>query len=420
MNLGFLNTTLLSALLPLLALPLAIHLLNRHFPQLFRFSTIERIKATMARRSRLHRWRHLILLLLRTLMLLLLLLAFLKPVAPRFGSDPAARGQRQVLLLLDHSLSMEHKGDGPAARARAIHEAENLLGTLGADDLVNVILIEQNPGTCFVDFSKNHSAARHYLQTLPAGLTRGDVNQANALAARLLTKAAERVEVYYFSDFQRKNWANADFRALPAHARLFFVDAGARKRDNRAVLEVRPTQAEILAGDTVALEITVGNFSDERCQDRLTVALDKRPAFDQEIYIAPWSVGKFSVPVPISAPGLHLCKVSLPPDALEQDNHFFVTLPAVEKEEVLIVTDDPPEKKDTAWFLATALNPYPDLRGSLLPRQIPATQLTSSRLAGVKKVLLTHAGRLSDEAAAAAGQTGVPGRGFDLFPRQPG
>ncbi len=412
---SFLNPALLSALLPLLALPVVIHLLNRHFPQLFRFSSVERIKETMARRSRLHRWRHLILLLLRTAMLLLLLFAFLKPVLPRFGSEAGAKGNRHVLLLLDHSLSMEHKGDGPSSRERAVHEAISLLGTLGADDLVNVVLIEQPPASCFVDFSKNHAEAKRFLQSLKPGLTRGDVNPANALAARLLAKAKTRVEIYYLSDFQRKNWANVDFTALPANARLFFVDVGPRKRDNRALLDVRVNQAQILAGETVPLEITVGNFSDERFQDRVTVVLDKKLSFDQEVVVAPWSAGKFALPVPVGTPGLHLCEVTLPPDALAADNRFCLTLAALEKEEVLIVTDDPADKKDTGWFIKTALNPYADLRGSLLPKQIVAAELTPSRLAGVKKIFLTHVNRLGAESCAALAKALFQGAGVIYF-----
>ena len=70
------------------------------------------------------------------------------------------------------------------------------------------------------------------------------------------------------------------------------------------------------------------------------------------------------------APGSHLCEVSLPPDGLEQDDRFYLTIPVMEKEEVLIVSDDPNPDKDAVYFLKTALNPYDKLQGSLLPRHI--------------------------------------------------
>lgn len=412
---SFLNPALLSALLPLLALPLVIHLLNRHFPTLLKFSSVEHIRETLARRSRLLRWRHLVLLLLRTAMLALLLLVFLKPVLPRFGSDASPGGERHVLLVLDHSLSMEHRGDGSTSRERAVHEAISQLGTLGADDAVNIVLLEQHPTSCFVDFSKNHAEAKRFLQALKPGLTRGDVNQANALAARLLSKRQTRIEVYYFSDFQRKNWANADFTALPPGARLFFVDAGPRRRDNRAVLEARPSETEVLAGDTLALDITIGNFAEQPFQDRVTVTLDKRLSFDQEAFIAPWSVGKFTVPVPLGMPGLHLCEVRLPADALETDNHFCLTVSVREKEEILIVSDEPTDKPGAAYFLKMALNPYEDLRGSLLPKVVPSSEITASRLAGVRKIFLMHLDRLGEAACAALAKSLFQGAGVIYF-----
>ena len=412
---NLLNPALLSVLLPLLALPLVIHLLNRHFPKLFRFPSVELIKETMARRSQLHRWRHLILLLLRTAMLALLLLAFLKPVLPRFGSNAGGKGDRHVLIVFDHSLSMEHRGDGPSARDRALHEAGNLLGTLTPEDFVNVLLIGQPPASCFVEFSRNHGEARRFLERLKPGLTRGDVAAANALAARLISKAKTRAEVYYLSDFQRKNWSNADFSALPEGARLFFVDVGAKNRDNRAVLDVHSAQAQMLAGDTVPLEISLGNFAGQPFQDRITVVLDGRMSFDQDVFLAPWTSGKFTVPVVVGAPGLHRCEVRLPVDALEADNRYFLTLPALEKEEVLIISDEPPDKKGSAWFLKTALNPYDDLRGSLLPKIIPSRELTASRLAGVRKIFLTRLDRLDDAAAVAMAKSIFQGAGVIAF-----
>src|SRR5580698_7838551 len=107
---SFLNPALLSWLIPLLGLPLVIHLLNKKFPRLFLFSSVELLWQSSAQRSRWLRLRHWILLALRTCFLALLLLAFLKPVLPRLGSNAAGRGARHVLIALDHSLTMEYRG----------------------------------------------------------------------------------------------------------------------------------------------------------------------------------------------------------------------------------------------------------------------------------------------------------------------
>jgi len=412
---SFLSPTLLAVLIPLVGLPLLLHLLNRGFPRHFKFPSIELIKETMARRSKVHRWRHWILLLLRTVLLLLLLMAFLQPVLKRFGANPADRNGRQVLIVFDHSVSMEHRGDGPASRERAIFEATKLLDSLGPDDTVNILLMEPNPGTCFVSFSRDTSEARRFVSQLKPGFGRADVNRANTAAARIFSQAGARPEIYYISDFERKKWANANFTMLPPAVKLFFMDVGPTHRDNRAVLDVRPSQTEMLAGDTVPLEVTVGNFSQEPFNDRVTATLDKQFSFDQEVSIAPWSEEKITVPVSVGAPGVHQCEVRLPPDALECDNHFFLTLAVQEKEEVLIVTDGADDRRSGAYYLKTALNPFENEAGSLLPRIISSSELSPSRLAGVQKMFFTQVNRLNPEACDAVSKFLFRGGGLIYF-----
>src|ERR1017187_2988776 len=159
---SFLSPALFAILIPLTGLPLILHLLNKGFPRHFKFPSIELIRATMARRSKLHRWRHWILLMLRTAFLLLLLLAFLQPVLKRFGSNPADQTGRQILIVLDHSVSMEHKGDGPTSRERAVHEAAKRMDSLGTEGTVNILLMEPNLTTCFVSFSKDIAEAKRF------------------------------------------------------------------------------------------------------------------------------------------------------------------------------------------------------------------------------------------------------------------
>ena len=135
---SLLNSSLVFALAPLLLLPLLIHFLNKRFPQRFNFSSVSNLRKTAAERSRIYRWRHRILTIVRTLFLLLLLFVFLKPVIDTFGNAAGNRA-RQVLIIVDHSMSMEYREGGMTSRARAVIEADKILGTLRPSDSVNVI-----------------------------------------------------------------------------------------------------------------------------------------------------------------------------------------------------------------------------------------------------------------------------------------
>lgn len=412
---SFLNAALLPGLILLAGLPLLIHLLNLRFPRLFEFSSVKHIRETIAQRSRIFRWRHLLLLLLRTVFLVLLLLAFLKPLLQRFNSKADQKAPRAVLIVIDHSLSMEHKGGGLSSRQRAENEADKILATLGAEDSVNIITAGQVPQSCFFELSRNHPEAKHFLNAIKPGFTRADFSQANAVAARLLAQNSSRPEIYYLSDFQRRNWANVDFTALPPSARLFFVDCAPPHPDNRAILGATLSQAQVLAGDTVTLEVEVGNFRDQSMQEPLKVVIDGHTSFEKEVSVAPWSTAKVTLPVPPGGPGLHQCEISIPPDDLALDDRYFLTIPVMEKEGILIVSDAPDPKRDAVLFLKTALNPYEDQSGSLLPEQATAAGITSAKLATVRKIFFTHTGPLSEATCKLIAEFAFHGGGITYF-----
>ncbi|MEM9237891.1 MAG: BatA domain-containing protein, partial [Verrucomicrobiota bacterium] len=88
-----------------IAIPALIHWLSRRFPKKFLFSSVDELKRTMIGRSRLLKWRHLLLILLRTLAIAALLTAFLRPVTG-IDADESEKKGRRVILIVDHSLSM--------------------------------------------------------------------------------------------------------------------------------------------------------------------------------------------------------------------------------------------------------------------------------------------------------------------------
>lgn len=411
---NFLNLALLPGLVLLAFLPLVIHLLNLRFPRLFEFSSVKHIRETVAQRSRIFRLRHWLMLLLRTAFLILLLLAFLRPLLRRFDSNADQKAPRAVLLVIDHSLSMEHKGGGLSSRQRAENEADKILATLGPEDTVNILTAGQAAQSCFFEMSRNHAEAKHFLAAIKPGYTRADFSRANTVAARLVAQSS-RPEVYYLSDFQRRNWSNVDFTALPPSARLFFVDCAPPVRDNRAILGATLDQSQVLAGNTVTMEVEVGNFRDEPMLEPVKVVFDGRNTFIEEANVAPWSTAKVLIPVPSGEPGVHQCEISIAPDDLALDDHYFLTIPVMEKEGVLIVSDAPDPKHDAVLFLKTALNPYEDKSGSLLPEQIPTAGLTNTKLATVRKIFFTHAGPLNEDACKLVANFVFHGGGLCYF-----
>src|SRR2546426_150495 len=99
---SFLNSALLIGL-PLAALPVIIHLLNRRRRDSIRWGAMQFLLEAMPRCRRFMRLSDLILMLLRTAAIALFIFALAQPLLKSSLFGP--RGPRDVVLVIDDSLS---------------------------------------------------------------------------------------------------------------------------------------------------------------------------------------------------------------------------------------------------------------------------------------------------------------------------
>ncbi len=412
----FLNASLLWPLLPLAGIPLLIHWLSRRFPKKFLFSSIEDIRLTVAGRSRVFRWRHWLMMLLRTCALVALLLAFLKPVvAPRVVPDKA---KRNVLLLVDHSLSMAYAESGGSARSRARVEVKRLLDSLDADDHFNLIRVDHAPAAAFTSFSTNAAAALKFLDESRPPLTRGDFRAANQLAAELAKETKGPLDVYCFSDFQRRDWADVNFDNLPAGARLFFVSAtDDPQRSNRAIVSLGIGQGAVIAGGEVEVKAHVANHSPEAWSGRIEAGFGPAHLRERELAVAPWSEGDFSLIVPVPAGGLLELTAALPRDNLPVDDRRHLVVQVREREEVVVLTGDEPEADAPApsLFLTTAVDPFGGDKGVYRPKHLGPAALNPAALAASTRLIASRLPLLDDAQAGTLATFLRGGGGMILF-----
>lgn len=396
----FLNPQLLWALLPLVGIPLFIHWLSRRYPKKFLFSSIDEIRRTLVGRSRLFRWRHWLMLMLRTLALLALLLAFLRPM---IASRAAPGGvKRHLILVVDHSLSMSHSEGGTSARARAAGEVGRLLDSLDADDRFNIIRVDHAPVAAFTGFSTQRAAALDFLEKSPPPLTHADLKAANQLAAVLAQDVDGPVDVYYFSDFQRRNWADVSFDSLPQGARLYFVSATDQsQRGNRAIASLGLGPGAAIAGGEVEAKMRVANFSATPWSGKIEAGFGPAHLREREIALAPWSEGDFSLVVPVPTGGLLKLTAALPGDDLPADDKRHLVVQVREREEVIVLTG--PEEGGTApspsLFLTTAVDPFGGGQGVYRPRHLEPETLNPAALAASSRLIASRLPLLDDAQA---------------------
>ena len=118
----------------------------------------------------------------------LLILVFMKPLWQRYGRLAQKSSVRQVVIMLDHSMSMEYEAYGISPRRRAIQEATKIINGLGEGDMVNVLLVEEAARPLFLAPTADHAELRSMLQSVKVGYTRADFSAANRSAAEQLAK----------------------------------------------------------------------------------------------------------------------------------------------------------------------------------------------------------------------------------------
>src|SRR5688572_30120055 len=138
--------------LPLVAVPVIIHLLSRRQQKKISWGAMRFLMQAATRKRRLFRLTDLLLLLLRTAAFLFFIFALARPLLPATwlgGGVP-----RQVILVLDQSMSMSRKVNGTTLFDLQLQKADAFLGDLKASDTIRVLLAGESPEWLTTDRSE--------------------------------------------------------------------------------------------------------------------------------------------------------------------------------------------------------------------------------------------------------------------------
>lgn len=259
-------------------LPVAVHLLTRPRPVRMAISTLRFVQEVVHQRRARHRLRDLLVLLLRTAAVLLLALAVARPL---IGDRPAVSavepGDTIRVVLLDVSQSMAASASGVQVFERARTLAAEYLKY--RDGLrANLILVGAAPRGVFDHASSNFASLREELAQARPRPERARVQAALNQAAEILSSAGgdkARSELVIVSDFQRTNWASADFSAFPADTRIELESASSVAALVNFGISRVGIQGRTEPGREFKLEVDVGNFSPAPHVVQVDVELDQ-------------------------------------------------------------------------------------------------------------------------------------------------
>ena len=345
--------------LPLLLLPVVIHLLNRLRYRTRAWAAMAFLLAATRTSSRAARVRHWLILALRVLAVAAGVLAFARPLVGGWLGGSLSGAPDAVWILVDRSPSMEALD--PADRTYTVRQAAVARLASAAAALHGVRISVIDPATAHVLALPDPARLAESDAVAAGDATTPLPHILHEVARRLVEERPGRVEIWIASDMRASDWqprhpqwnpARDLLAALPQGVRLRVLALPASDAGNRSIHVqrlMRPTQP----GETPQLVLDID-----------------RPAAGEETVTLTWTIGgsmrqeevslasastRIARPLPAAAsPDGAWGSVALPPDDNARDNTAWFVLPAAERVPVAVVAEAGP----VADTLRLAAAPY--------------------------------------------------------------
>jgi hypothetical protein len=419
----FLQPLLLAAL-PLVALPVIIHLINQRRYQSIRWAAMMFLLAANRMSRGYAKLRQMLILLFRMLTIAGLVFAVSRPLAGGWFGRAAGGRPDTTIILLDRSPSMRQQGPGTVVSKLEAgrHQLARTLEVLGSGRWVLIesasnvpkeiespaallTLPEAEPASTSADLPTMLEAARNYIRDNRTG----------------------RTEVWICSDLRQNDW-NADggrwqalrdsFLELPQGVRFHLLAYPDAAGGNVTVRVTSVRRAQTSDGAELLVSLKLSREGGAEATLNLPIQFDiegARSELTVEMIGPTYELKDHRIPIE-RARERGWGKVSIPADANPADNDFYFVFDRPQPRRALIVSGEP--QAVAALQLAAAISPDPAAECS-------ATAITPEQLAAVEwegvSLLVWHA-PLPEAAAATAVQAFIDHGGQVVFlpPRSAG
>ncbi|HCK99890.1 MAG TPA: hypothetical protein DHW42_07300 [Candidatus Marinimicrobia bacterium] len=344
---AFINSFILY-LLPLVTVPLLIHLIGRQRIFQHEFSTLRFLKQLEHDLIRKLKIRQIILLMLRMLIILFIILVFARPY--RSSNSPGIYvGKGETLyIILDNSLSMQAEMRGQnllEIGAEALATASNNI-----DFPVYVKLIETARPKELLDqgLVTDLVSLKNIIQAVKLTNRRGKIDVAISAIEEDILKCSEiSPAIWVISDFQESTWRSENLPARPVESLFGKTDARmilfpvAGDKNNAALMSISmPNQ--IFEKERVAtIRGLVGNWHGKPTETVVALFLDNQKLGQSVLNISAGNHSDIQFEFIPETPGIHKGYLKITDDNLRTDNIRYFLLNIPETIRVLIVTRRP-------------------------------------------------------------------------------
>jgi hypothetical protein len=377
----FLQPLLLAAL-PLIALPVIIHLINQRRFQTIRWAGMMFLLAANRMSRGYAKLRQFLILLFRTLAIAGLIFAVARPLAGGWLGRTASGKPDTTIILLDRSPSMQQRGGGTVL-SKLDTGRQQLARTLATFGSARWVLVE-NTGNTPMEIESPDT-----LLTLPsteAASTSADI-PAMLEAARdyIRSNHCGRTEIWICSDVRQNDWCadsarwqalRDSFQEFPQTVRFHLLAYPDTANGNVSlrVTNVRRQQTPDGAELLVSLKLTREGATDVTLNLPVQFEIEgARSELNVEMNGPTYELKDHRIPIE-RARERGWGKVSIPADANPADNEFYFVFDQPQPRRALVISDDP--RAVAAVQLAAAVTPDPTITCSaeaVKPEQLAST-----------------------------------------------
>ena len=432
---SFLFQSLLAIGLPLIALPLVIHLINLRRHRRVQWAAMDFLLESQRKNKKWILLRQLLLLLLRTTAVALVVFMLAGPILRSHWGRLFGQGTTHHFLLLDDSYSMADRW----RETSALKEAKRVVSLIveqsaARPDPQQLTLLRFSQAKKLSAGAQPDLGARpldkqlvEEMQSLLAKMqiAESDAGPLEAIQAALSLPEAREDEtriVYLISDFRSHQWeANTETRQLLGQLRdqsasLHLVQCVDQTRPNLAVTRLQPEAGIRAAGVESWFQVGVTNFGDQSVLG-VTVGVTqdghKLPAvlFDE---VRPGEEVTRRIRITFPSAGAHQLQASLESDAIETDNVVYFACQVPGSFPVLLIDGSP--AGDDGFYLRTALAPGGPSKPGWDPQVEPPSFLRKhDQLDNFAAICLLDVARLDESEVAALEAYVEQGGGIGIF-----
>jgi len=365
---NFLHPALLLAL-PLMALPIIIHLINQRRYQTVQWGAMMFLLAANRMSRGYARLRQWLIMAFRMAAIAALIFALSRPLAGGWLGLSAGGRTDTTIILLDRSPSMEQQGQGREGGESKLQTARRQLAqTLGVLGSNRWVLIES--GT-------NQAKALESAQDLngpngPNGLSSASDLPAMLEAARKLVQAerAGRTEVWIVSDLRRNDWKPDDVRWRTIREAFLGFPQGVRfhllayPRQASSNLAIRVSNVRRQTGDSNDLLVSLRidrEGGDPSARQTVPVQFEiggARSELSVELTGPRFELKEHRIPLAADQKR-GWGKVSIPADSNEADNTYYFAFDQPAPRKAIVVAED--SQVAQALSLVASVSPDPAL-----------------------------------------------------------